>query len=94
MGPQGPGGCRATAHLHVLDEEGHRTQNLASFWRTLALIRERGDFIVEGSMGGLTGFSTTDRCVALHADVEMASLNVGSVTFGQGVYINSPQDID
>ena len=88
------GSGAAIAHLHVLDEEGHPTRDLASFRRTIARIRERSDIIIEGSTGGLTGFSAADRCVALQADVELASLNPGSVNFGQGVYINSPQDIE
>ena len=84
----------AIAHLHVLDERGRPTRDLAAFRRTIALIRERCDIIIEGSTGGLTGFSAADRCVALQADVELASLNPGSVNYDQGVYVNSPQDID
>lgn len=84
----------AIAHLHVLDEKGRPTQDLAAFRRTIALIREQCDIIIEGSTGGLTGFSAADRCVALQADIEMASLNPGSVNYDQGVYVNSPQDID
>jgi 3-keto-5-aminohexanoate cleavage enzyme len=84
----------AIAHLHVWDEEGAATQDLSAFHRTLALIRERCDIIIEGSTGGLTGFSAADRSVALQTDIELASLNPGSVNYDQGVYINSPQDID
>jgi uncharacterized protein (DUF849 family) len=84
----------AIAHLHVLDGQGRPTQDLAAFRRTIALIRERCDIIIEGSTGSLTGFSAADRCVALRAGIEMASLNPGSVNYDQGVYIGSPQDID
>ncbi len=82
------------AHLHVLDEQGCPTQDLAAFKRTLDLIRARCDILIEGSTGGLTGFSAADRCVALQAGVNLASLNPGSVNYDQGVYVNSPQDID
>ena len=82
------------AHLHVLDDIGQPTQDLGPFRRTVALIRDRCDIIIEGSTGGLTGFSAADRSVALQADIEMASLNPGSVNYDQGVYVNSPQDID
>jgi len=84
----------AIAHLHVLDETGRPTQDLTAFHRTISLIREQCDIIVEGSTGGLTGFSAADRSVALQADIQMASLNPGSVNYDQGVYINSPHDID
>jgi len=84
----------AIAHLHVLNEQGLPTQDLAAFNRTIDLIRQRCDIIIEGSTGGLTGMNAADRSVALHADIEIASLNPGSVNYDQGVYVNSPQDID
>lgn len=84
----------AIAHLHVLDEDGRPTVELAAFCRTVTLIRERCDIIVEGSTGGLGTLSAAERCVALQADIEMASLNPGSVNYGRHVYINSPDDID
>jgi 3-keto-5-aminohexanoate cleavage enzyme len=58
------------------------------------MIREQSDIITEGSRGGLTGFSSGDRCAALQADIDMASLNPGSVDFDNGVYINWPPDTD
>jgi len=87
------GSGAAIAHLHVVDEEGCPTQDLSAFRRTVDLIRKRCDIIIEGSTGGLTGFSAADRSVAFQADIELASLNPGSVNYDQGVYINSPQDI-
>lgn len=83
----------AIAHLHVLDEKGHPTQELSAFRRTVDLIQRHCDIIVEGSTGGVTGFSAADRSVALGADIELASLNPGSVNYDRGVYINSPQDV-
>lgn len=83
----------AIAHLHVLDEEGCPTQDLSAFRRTVELIRKRCDIVIEGSTGGLTGFSAADRSVALQTDIELASLNPGSVNYDQGVYVNSPQHI-
>jgi 3-keto-5-aminohexanoate cleavage enzyme len=82
------------AHLHVLDEHGYPTHDLAAFRRTLALIRERCDIIIEGSTGGVNTLSVAERCVSLQAGVELASLNPGSVNYDAGVYINSPEDID
>ena len=82
------------AHLHVLDESGYPTNDLVAFRRTLALIRERCDIILEGSTGGVGTLSPAERCVSLQTDVELASLNPGSVNYDAGVYVNSPQDID
>jgi 3-keto-5-aminohexanoate cleavage enzyme len=82
------------AHLHVLDEEGFPTNDLTAFRRTLKLIRERCDIILEGSTGGVGTLSAAERCVSLQADIELASLNPGSVNYDAGVYVNSPQDID
>jgi 3-keto-5-aminohexanoate cleavage enzyme len=82
------------AHLHVLDERGYPTHDLAAFRRTLALIRERCDIVIEGSTGGVNTLSAAERCVSLQAGVELASLNPGSVNYDAGVYVNSPQDID
>jgi 3-keto-5-aminohexanoate cleavage enzyme len=82
------------AHLHVLDEQGYPTYDLAAFRRTLDLIRERCDIILEGSTGGVSTLSPAERCVSLQTDVKLASLNPGSVNYDAGVYVNSPNDID
>jgi len=82
------------AHLHVWDETGQPTAELAAFYRTIALIRDRCDIIIEGSTGGTHDLTARERSVSLAADIELASLNPGSVNYGDGVYINSPEDID
>jgi len=84
----------AIVHLHVIDEMGKATQDLTAFNKTVALIRERCDIIIEGSTGGAVPMNAADRSVALQADIEMASLNPGSVNFADVAYVNSPQDID
>ena len=80
-------------HLHVWDERGQPTQDLSAFRRTLALIRERCDIIIEGSTGGVNTLTPAERCVSLQTDIEMASLNPGSVNYDRGVYINAPADV-
>ena len=80
-------------HLHTWDEAGKPTRDLAAFKRTIGLIRQECDIIIEGSTGGVTQLSPAERSVSLGADIEMASLNPGSVNYDQGVYINSPEDI-
>ena len=81
------------AHLHVWDEHGQPTQDLAAFSRTIRSIRERCDIIIEGSTGGFNDLTPVERSVSLQADVEMASLNPGSVNYDAGVYINAPDAV-
>jgi 3-keto-5-aminohexanoate cleavage enzyme len=81
-------------HLHVRDREGNQTEKLHDFSKTLDLIRESSDIILQGSTGGLTTLTLEERCVALNDPrVEVASLNMGSVNFGEDVYINRLPDI-
>lgn len=81
-------------HLHVRDDKGNQTEDLTQFSRTLDLIRESSDIIIQGSTGGLSELSLEARCVALNDPrVEVASLNMGSVNFSEDVYINRLPDI-
>lgn len=80
-------------HLHVWDERGQPTTDLAAFRRTLRLIREGCDIVIEGSTGGVNELSPSERSVSLQTDIEMASLNPGSINYDKGVYVNSPDDI-
>ncbi len=81
-------------HLHVRDDNGNQTEELTHFSRTLDLIRKESDIIIQGSTGGLSELSLQERCVALNdRRVEVASLNMGSVNFGEDVYINRLPDI-
>ncbi len=84
----------AMVHLHVRDEAGDPTGDLTAFGRTLDLIRASSDIVIQGSTGGLSTLSLEERCVALNDPrVEVASLNMGSVNFGETVYINRMPDI-
>jgi 3-keto-5-aminohexanoate cleavage enzyme len=69
------------------------TTDPSAFERTIRLIRERCDIVIEGSTGGVNELSAAERSVALEADIEMASLNPGSVNYDKGVYVNSPDDV-
>ena len=84
----------AMVHLHVRDEAGEQTGDVAVFSRTLDRIRASSDILIQGSTGGLSTLSPEERCVALDDPrVEVASLNMGSVNFGEDVYINRMPDI-
>ena len=81
-------------HLHVRDREGNQTEDLSECSKTLDLIRAKSDIIIQGSTGGLSTLTLEERCVALDDPrVEVTSLNMGSVNFGEDVYINTLPDI-
>jgi len=81
-------------HLHVRDTKGVQTENIAAYSETLDRIRRSSDIVVQGSTGGLTTLTLEQRCVALNDPrTEVASLNMGSVNFGEDVYINRLPDI-
>ncbi|MGD9349050.1 MAG: 3-keto-5-aminohexanoate cleavage protein [Desulfobacterales bacterium] len=81
-------------HLHVRDQRGKQTEDLTDFSATLDLIRNDSDIVIQGSTGGLTDLTLEQRCVALDdARVEVASLNLGSINFGEDVYVNRMPDI-
>lgn len=81
-------------HLHVRNERGEQTADLSHFSKTIDLIREASDIIIQGSTGGVAELSLEERCVSLNDPrVEVASLNMGSANLGEGVYINTLPDI-
>jgi len=81
-------------HLHVKDLYGKSTTEMNLFNSVIEGVRNRTDMIVQGSTGGDGNLSAEARCVSLQNDtLEMASLNLGSTNFFDGVYVNSPDDI-
>ena len=86
------GACQV--HLHTRDLHGNPTFELDVFSQTIHAIRAQSDMIIQGSTGGLSDLSLADRCVSLNVpEVEIASLNMGSVNFGETVYINTMPDL-
>jgi len=84
----------AMVHLHVRDALGLPTHDLRIFSRTLDLIAEGSDLIIQGSTGGLSTLTVEERSVCLEESrVEVASLNMGSVNFGDTVYVNTLPEI-
>ena len=82
------------AHIHVRNPQGDQIQDLSYFSKTIDLIRKETDIVINGSTGGVSNLSLQDRCVSVKEPrTEIASLNMGSVNFGDGVYINTIPDI-
>lgn len=80
----------AMVHIHVRDAQGKPTNDANRFREVLTLIREqcRPVPIIQVSTGGAVGDSFEDRVQPLEADPDMASLNAGSINFGEGVFEN------
>ena len=77
-------------HLHVREDDGTPTQERALFQRALDAIRSRTDAIVQTSTGGAVGMSADERAQPLDCSPkpEMATLNAGSLNFGEDVFLN------
>jgi 3-keto-5-aminohexanoate cleavage enzyme len=81
-------------HLHVRDTTGQQTFELKTFSDTLDLIAAKTDLVIQGSTGGLSSLTLEERCVCLNVPkLEVASLNMGSVNFGESVYVNTLPEI-
>jgi 3-keto-5-aminohexanoate cleavage enzyme len=78
----------SVVHLHVRRDDGSPTQDKELFARAIAAIRKRCDIIVQTSTGGAVGMTADERAQPLECGPEMASLNAGSLNFGDDVFLN------
>jgi len=81
-------------HLHVRNLDGGPTQDVDIFKKTMELIKEKCDVIIQVSTGGAVGMSPEERIAPVMLHPEMATLTTGSVNFGEDVFLNSPRDIE
>ena len=83
-------------HLHVRDEAGNPSQDRARFAAAISAIRARTDVVIQCSTGGAVGMSIDERCGALSLSgsdaPDMATLNVGTINFGDDIFVNKRQD--
>ena len=75
-------------HLHVRRDDGSPTQDRALFQKAIDAIRARCEVIVQTSTGGAVGMGADERAQPLECGPEMASLNAGSLNFGDDVFLN------
>src|SRR5881398_3858751 len=75
-------------HLHVRNDDGSPTQDRALFEKAIRAIRARCDVIVQTTTGGAVGMSAEERAQPLLCNPEMATLNAGSLNFGDDVFMN------
>jgi 3-keto-5-aminohexanoate cleavage enzyme len=83
----------AIIHLHVRSDDGRNTQSAERFSRVIEAIRGTCDCIVQTSTGGAVGMSIDERASSLKCRPEMATLNCGTINFGDDVFINTRPDI-
>ncbi|MBA4494022.1 3-keto-5-aminohexanoate cleavage protein [Paenactinomyces guangxiensis] len=80
-------------HIHVRDENGAPTQDRNMYRRAIEEIEKRCDVVVQVSTGGAVGMSIEERIEPLSLRPEMASLTTGTVNFGDGVFMNTPEQL-
>jgi 3-keto-5-aminohexanoate cleavage enzyme len=84
----------AIGHLHARDEHLLQSVHPELFTRHVRQIREACPIIIEGSTGGAPEHTLDQRCVTFTVpEVEMGSLNLGSINMFDGVYQNRYEDI-
>lgn len=81
-------------HLHVREDDGTPTQRLERFKESIEAIRKAvPEMIIQISTGGAVGESFEKRMAPLTLKPDMATLNGGTLNFGNDVFINHPKDI-
>ena len=83
----------AVIHLHVRNADGSNTQSSARFAEVIEAIRKKCDCIIQPTTGGAVGMSIDERSGPLACKPEMATLNCGTINFGDDVFVNSRPDI-
>jgi len=83
-------------HLHVRNKEGKPSQKKEDFQAAVQAITEacKGRIpVIQFSTGGAVGEKIEDRLAPLSLKPPMASLNLGSINFGEDVFINTLSDM-
>jgi 3-keto-5-aminohexanoate cleavage enzyme len=83
----------AVIHLHVRNDDGSPTQSADRFAAAIEAIRAKTDCIVQTSTGGAVGMSIDERAQPLSCKPEMATLNCGTINFGDDVFVNTRAQI-
>lgn len=84
----------AIGHLHARDEHLLQSVDPTLFGRHVRQIRQACSIIIEGSTGGAPEHTLDQRCATFTVpEVELGSLNLGSINMFDGVYQNRYEDI-
>jgi 3-keto-5-aminohexanoate cleavage enzyme len=84
----------AVVHLHARWPDGRPSQDPRHFREIVDRIRGAGsDVVIQVSTGGAVGMSLEERLGSLVDGAEMGTLNLGTMNFGDGVFVNARPDI-
>jgi 3-keto-5-aminohexanoate cleavage enzyme len=84
----------AVVHLHARWPDGRPSQEAGHFREIVDRIRGAGSRVVlQVSTGGAIGMSLEERLGSLVDGAEMGTLNLGSMNFGDGVFLNARPDV-
>ena len=78
----------AVVHVHLRDEQGKPTADVEVAHRTVGLIEERTDVLIQLSTGVGLDVAFEDRERIVEARPAMATLNVCSMSFASGEFVN------
>lgn len=82
-------------HLHVRDDKGNPSQELAHFKRSVDAINNACSTkpILQFSTGGAVGEAMEKRIAPLTLKPHMASFNLGTINFGEEIFANTFADM-
>lgn len=82
-------------HLHVRDDDGRPSQDLKHFKRSVEKIKLAcpSNPIIQFSTGGAVGESIEKRIAPLALKPDMGSFNLGTINFGEEVFVNTFSDM-
>jgi uncharacterized protein (DUF849 family) len=75
-------------HVHLRDEHAEPTLDPGRLAESVAALRAETDLVVQLSTGGAVGDTEADRLAVLDAAPDSASCTLGSVDFGDEVFVN------
>jgi uncharacterized protein (DUF849 family) len=75
-------------HVHIRDDDAQPTLDQGRLKETVQALRAETDLIVQLSSGGAVTDPEAARLAVLDAEPDMASCTMGTVNFGDGVFMN------
>ncbi len=85
----------AIIHLHVRHDDGTPTQSKTRYQAVIDQIKAKcPDVIIQPSTGGAVGMTRDERLEPTELDIEMATLDCGTLNFGgDQIFVNTENDI-
>lgn len=76
-------------HLHARNDDGSPTADIKVFKKAIDLIRAKSDVVIEITTGGAVGMTPEERIAPVALRPDMASLDCGTVNFGDEYIVNT-----